>query len=267
MRKTQKTTTGPESTINGLDSALTPNPNPPQPANDPQPGIASALGNEAAADDLKPFSIPAPPPAQKIKENDDNAFTDSIPAVLKEYPANELEDDSPSMADLEVDTGLEIVHARRPTDGKYVALYPQFKEGWILPEDRDSGRPAYRVFTSIGRANVGVCRRVRFYGYVDQYGAYGVWPILLENKKGEIHPYNLSLLEKVEIAIKRGGYHAFRAISGQQAYRLHASIQDYGKPKWPDGGLEQLLDKAFEGHIISSNEDPVLNHARGRVVP
>jgi hypothetical protein len=264
MQKVQKTITVPESIINGLDSALTPNPDPQQPANDPQSSVASTLGNETAADDLNPFNMPAPPPAQKVKG--DGASIDSIPAVLKEYPAHELEDDSPSIADLEVDTGLEIVHARRPTDGKYIAIYPEYKEGWILPEDRDSGRPAYRVFTSVGRANAGICRRVRFYAYVDQYSAYGVWPILLENKKGEIHPYNRSLLEKVDIAIKRGGHYAFRAIPGQQAYRLHVSIENYGKPKWPDGGLEQLLAKAFEGHIISSNEDPVLNNVRGRVV-
>jgi len=201
---------------------------------------------------------------QKVK--DDDAFTDSRSSVLKEYPANELEDDSPSIADVEVDTGLEIVHARRPNDGKYVAIYPEYKEGWILAEDRDSGRPAYRVFTSIGRANAGICRRVRFYGYVDQYSAYGVWPVSLENTKGEIHPYSRSLIEKLDIAIKRGGRYAFRAISGQQAYRLHVSIEDYGKPKWPDGGLEQLMDKAFEGRIISSNEDPVLKNVRGKVV-
>jgi hypothetical protein len=163
---------------------------------------------------------------------------------------------------------LEIVHLHKPADIRYVKVYPEFKMGWVLPGDKERRTDAYRVSNTVGKANLGVCRRAFFAAWVDQFGNYGIWPIMLENKNGEVHPYNKSAMEKVRIAAETNRWFAIRSVKGQAAYRLWdpdpEAVKEYGEVKWPAGGINELLDKAFEDHKIDSNDHPALREARGR---
>jgi hypothetical protein len=201
-------------------------------------------------------------------KNEDE-FSEPASSVLKDYPPSEWEDDTPvSVADTEVDTGLEMVHLRKPADIRYVRIYPEFKTGWVLPGDRERRTDPYRVSNTVGKANLGICRRAFFAAWVDQFGNYGIWPILLENKNGDVHPFSKSAMEKVKIAAEMNSWFAIRSVKGQSAYRLHdpdpEAAKEYVEPKWPVGGVNELLDKAFEDHKIDSNDHLVLREARGR---
>ena len=101
------------------------------------------------------------------------------------------------------------------------------------------------MLTSVARTNFRPCRRVCFVVWVGQFGNYGVWPVLLEGRKGDVNEYSRSALEKVKIAIQRGGWYAFRTVPGQRAYQLRQATEDYGEPKWPSGGADQILDKCL----------------------
>jgi hypothetical protein len=239
--------------------------------NDENP-VESSVKNPAEKSVNGPASAFNAAENAKIKtatHKNEDEYSEPTSSVLKDYPPSEWEDDTPvTMADTEVDTGLEIVHLRKPADTRYVKVYPEFKTGWILPGDRERRTDPYRVSNTVGKANLGVCRRALFAAWIDQFGNYGIWPILLENKNGDVHPYNKSAMEKVRIAAETNRWFAIRSVKGQSAYRLYdpdpEAAKEYGEPKWPAGGVNELLDKAFEDHKIDSNDHPVLREARGR---
>src|SRR6516165_8998523 len=85
----------------------------------------------------------------KIKaatNKNEDEFSEPASSVLKHYPPSEWEDDTPvTVADTELDTGLEIVHLRKPADTRYVKIHPEFKTGWVLPGDREQRTDPYRV--------------------------------------------------------------------------------------------------------------------------
>ena len=104
--------------------------------------------------------------------------------------------------EIRVDTGIEIVRAKKPT--KYVSIYPEKRYGWIVPEDRDSRRDAYLVAPAIGQALMPICRRAQFVAWADPDGNYGIWPILQESSRGDIHEFSISAMKKVDMAIAGG---------------------------------------------------------------
>ena len=86
--------------------------------------------------------------------NNEDEFSEPATSVLKDYSPSEWEDETPvTMADTEVDTGLEIVHLRKPADNRYVRICPEFRTGGILPGDRERRTDPYRTSNSVGKAS------------------------------------------------------------------------------------------------------------------
>ena len=70
-------------------------------------------------------------------------------------------------------------------------------------------------------------------------------------------------MKKVEAAIARGGWHAFRTVKGQRGYALYEAPENYGPAKWPPEGASFLLRMAFEGRTIDRPDHPLLQSLRG----
>jgi hypothetical protein len=148
--------------------------------------------------------------------------------VTQEFKVADFLVDSGAV-EIRVDTGIEIVRARKPSPSKYVSIHPEKRFGWIVPEDRDSRRDAYLVAPAIGQALMPLCRRAQFVAWVDPDTNYGIWPILQENSTGDINEFSVSAMKKVDMAIAGGKWYCFRVPKGQRCYGLWEADSDLGK--------------------------------------
>jgi hypothetical protein len=165
-----------------------------------------------------------------------------------------------------VDTGIEIVRARKPSPTKYVSIFPEKRYAWIVPEDRESRRDPYLVAPAIGQTLMPLCRRAQLVAWVDPDSNYGIWPILQEGSTGEINEYSLSAMKKIDMAVTGGKWYCFRVPKGQRGYGLWEADSDLGIPKWPPEGIEFLIKKAFEDRVILDVNHPLLKALRGKSV-
>jgi hypothetical protein len=172
-----------------------------------------------------------------------------------------------------VDTGIEVVYVDRPS--RFVALHPQYTHGWIIPEDRKIKRPTYIVSPALAMQYRPPCREVRFIAWVEPlmedcvWPSYGIWPVKLEPPSGgDISDYSKSAIQKIDRAIQDGGWYSFATVQTQQAYKMSISTAITQTPKWPNvvNVVGFLLEKAFEGRIITTPEHPVLRGLIGKPV-
>jgi hypothetical protein len=258
----------------------------PQPQSETDPQPTNVVNEAALANEALVSGVPAPPEPSQSPDDAAKAAGDFVePAspspVAQTYKAEDLvsEDDSPS-AGTRVDTEIEIVRVGK-TD-RFVAYLPVSYFGWIIPEDRDSRRPAHLVAPNIAKAHKSICRRVRFAFYVDPDRNFGTWPILLEDKSGRVNEWNLSALAKVDMALDDSAkgicqWHSIRTNGEGQpkGYGLWRAdeAEELGTPAWPTDGMHSLndvakllLNIAFKDRIIADENHEVLRKQRGKRV-
>jgi hypothetical protein len=201
--------------------------------------------------------------------------------VFKDYPRDEFEDNQPFYADLvtQVDPAQLLVVIEKPRERRFAAIHPESILGhgicgWILPGDNEGRkddqksnkprRPVCRVSTPVAQLNSRLCRRVRFYPWVDNYGVHGVWIVMQENRRGEIHSYSKTAMDRLAEAATKGGW--FTLWTEGQGYQMQQSNNDLGKPKFL-GSVRDYLDRGFppERRILT-NDHPYLVELRGKPV-
>jgi hypothetical protein len=203
------------------------------------------------------------------------------PDVFTDYPRDEFEDNKPFYGELvsQVDPAQLPVVVEKPRERRFACFHPESIQGdgvcgWILPgdgegkqDDQKSNRPRRpncRVSTPIAQQNSCLCRRVRFYAWVDNYGVHGVWMVMQENRRGEVHSYSKTTMDRIEEAVTKGGWYTF--FTEGQEYQMRQYGGDLGKPQFL-GTMRDYLERAFPPERrITTNDHPYLVQLRSKPI-
>src|SRR5215831_14943897 len=171
----------------------------------------------------QPVSPPLAEVPQPVIEVHTASLANTEADVFTDYPRDEFEDNQPFYAELvqQVDPSQFPVVIGKPKERRFAAIHPESIQGegvcgWILEGDGEGKkndqksnkprRPDCRVATSIAQQNSRLCRRVRYYPWIDNFGVHGVWMVKQENRRGEVHSYSTAAMDRLEEAVTKGGW-------------------------------------------------------------
>ena len=105
-------------------------------------------------------------------------------------------------------------------------------------------------------------RAVRIYAAVDRRGNPMLIPLPLPGEDGRTNPWHNSLA----IAIERAKHKWVRVVANMQAGTndLLEAQGELDPPEWGEETIDQLVDIAFRGKIISNIDHPIIQELLGR---
>ena len=131
-----------------------------------------------------------------------------------------------------------------------------------LVEDKVGG--GYYVVTAAIAGILGkLARPVRLYAAIDRSDYPFLIPVPLPDETGRRNPWHESLLRAVEAAEKN--WVRLMANKGLGMYEVFEAEIKLPEPNWPEITMEELVDRAFTGRIVTSADHPMVQGLLGRV--
>lgn len=159
---------------------------------------------------------------------------------------------------------LITVPVARPPRTLFIRTHPD--PLMVLPvaiyEDK-TNNTTYLISPAIASAFPDIPRRVELYRAIDRQGNQRLIPVPLPGPDGQRNPWHESLLQAIELSKSRW----LRIIANVPlgAYEPCVAVGGLADPSWPDTSLAELIQVAFRGLIIDSEDHPVICALQGKV--
>lgn len=159
---------------------------------------------------------------------------------------------------------LTAVPVGKPTKDRFFRthesperMYPT----WIL-EDKAT-RETYIVSDDVASILGGLVRAVELYVAIDRQNNVFLVPVPLPGPNGVRNPWHESLLQ----AVLRAKFVWLRITANTTlgVYEIFEAAAELPDPIWPDLTLDELLEVAFRGRIITTPDHPVVQEKLGGV--
>lgn len=131
----------------------------------------------------------------------------------------------------------------------------------ILFDDENFGRDAYLVMPQMRGVLLGDARPVLIVPVITRQGVFQFWPLKLPLDDGRPNAWFELALEARELSKDR--WVCMKPDLGLGAYRILQAIGDIPDPIWPDKSVNELLEIAFRGRIIDTENHPLVRRLRG----
>ena len=132
---------------------------------------------------------------------------------------------------------------------------------WIL-ENKAAGE-TYIVSPEVASVLGDLVRPVELYAVIDRQNNPSLIPIPLPGPNGVRNPWHESLLQAVLRArLVWLRISANMALGGYDIFEAAASLPE---PIWPETTMDELLEVAFRGRIITGVDHPVVQDRLGRI--
>jgi hypothetical protein len=157
------------------------------------------------------------------------------------------------------------VPVRRPKRTEFIRTHPdpQMQLAATVYADRDENEDVFFVPKPMRDAfDEGQLRQVRLQLTISRRGTLFIWPIpLVVDGRSMGRSWHESAFKAAELA--KGRWLRMAADKGLSGYRVHLAEGEIPEPTWPQYSFGELLEIAFEGHIIQSADHPVIRDLRG----
>jgi hypothetical protein len=159
---------------------------------------------------------------------------------------------------------LTTVPVGRPSKDRFFRTHSS--PSWVFPtwilENKATGE-TYIASAEVASALGGLVRAVELYAVIDRQNNPSLIPIPLPGPNGVRNPWHESLAQAVEKAKSVWiRISANKDLGGYDVFKATAKLAD---PVWPDITLDELLDVAFKGRIITSPDHPIVQERLGRI--
>lgn len=159
---------------------------------------------------------------------------------------------------------LAMVPVVKPTKDRFFRTHES--PNWVYPswilENKTTGE-TYIVSEDVASVLGGLVRAVELYTAIDRQNNVFLIPIPLPGPNGTRNPWHESLAQAVERAksvwLRIG---ANKDLGGYDIYEATAKLPD---PVWPDTTMDELLEVAFKGRIITTEDHPIVQERLGRI--
>lgn len=157
-----------------------------------------------------------------------------------------------------------VIAVRKPNPKEWVRAHQseEFQVPVAVIEDNDNG-VTYIVTPEIATEFSSDVKLVGLCLAVNRQGSPFFWKYPLPDSEGRENLWNISHREA--IAAARNDWVKMVSNRNLGAYECHIAAGVNSDPQWPDLNLQQLLEIAFRGRLISSNDHILLRQIRGEV--
>jgi hypothetical protein len=159
---------------------------------------------------------------------------------------------------------LSKVPVRKPQKQEFVRVHPD--ESMMLAtavyEDKQD-REFYFVAPSMMPAMLGETTPVILVTAINRQKVSFLWPLKIANDNSSGNDWQDTAQQGCEVAKKT--WVRLVADMSLGAYRIWAAQGDLSEPEWPTKPLNELLEIAFRGRVIESEDHPVVRRLRGLV--
>ena len=157
-----------------------------------------------------------------------------------------------------------VIAVRKPNPKEWVQAHQleEFQVSVAVIEDNDNG-VTYIVTPEIAAE---FSSEVKFVGLclaVNRQGSPFFWKHPLSDPDGRDNLWNISHREA--LAAAKNDWVKMVSNRNLGAYECHIAAGVNSDPQWPDLNLQQLLEIAFRGRLISKNDHILLRQIRGEV--
>lgn len=123
-------------------------------------------------------------------------------------------------------------------------------------------RETYVVMPDVAQVISELVRPVLLHVAIDRQNNVFLIPVPLPGDDGRRNPWHESLAQAVEYA--KDKWLRISANMGSGAYDVFVAEGSLSDPEWPAHGMEELVEVAFRGKIISNLDHPVVQSMLGR---
>ena len=159
---------------------------------------------------------------------------------------------------------LTTVPVGKPSKDRFFRTHPS--PNWVFPtwtlENKATGE-TYIVSEEVASVLGGLVRAVELYTAIDRQNNVFFIPIPLPGPNGVRNPWHESLLQ----AVMRAKLVWLRITANKDlgGYEIFEATAKLPEPIWPDITMDELLEIAFRGRIITSPDHPVVQEKLGGV--
>ena len=159
---------------------------------------------------------------------------------------------------------LTTVPVGRPSKDRFFRTHPS--PSWVFPawilENKASGE-TYLVSAEVASALGDQVRPVELHAAIDRQNNPFLIPIPLPGPNGVRNRWHESLAQAAERAKSVWlRISANKDLGGYDIYEATAKLPD---PVWPETSMDELLEVAFKGRIITSLDHPIVQERLGRI--
>ena len=126
-----------------------------------------------------------------------------------------------------------------------------------------AGEGMYAVTPQIAPLVADQSRVIQLRLAVTSFGAPYLLPVPLPGPDGRSNPWHQSLARAAKLAETR--WIRISADMQRGAYSVFEAVGQLGEPQWPSETFEELLELAFQGRIIESDDHSLIAQLLGRV--
>jgi hypothetical protein len=157
---------------------------------------------------------------------------------------------------------LSKVPVRKPQKQEFVRVHPDdaMMLATAIYEDKQD-REFYFVSPNMMAAMLGETTPVILVTAMNRQKVSFLWPVKVANDNSSGNAWQDSAQQGCEVAKKT--WVRLVADMSLGAYRIWAAQGDLSEPEWPGKSLNELLEIAFRGRVIESEDHPVVKRLRG----
>lgn len=161
-----------------------------------------------------------------------------------------------------VKKALTTVPVRKPTRQEFVRVHPEkeFRLETAVLELKEE-RETYLVDPKLWSELPGELTPKVLFTTINRQGVLTLWPVRMPGEDGRLDFWNQSALEAAEMA--QSGWVRVAANMSLGAYDVFQATGEIPDPDWPDASLQEILEIAFKGRYIESEDHPVIRQLMG----
>jgi len=159
---------------------------------------------------------------------------------------------------------LTHVPLERPKRQEFFRAHPD--PAWSLTtsivfDEENFGRDAYLVLPDMRAALLGDARPALLAPVITRQGVFKFWPLKVPLDESRPNPWFESSRDALERS--KASWVCIKPDLALGAYRVLQAVGDIPNPVWPDRQPNELLEIAFRGRIIDSEDHPLVRRIRG----
>ncbi len=159
---------------------------------------------------------------------------------------------------------LTTVPVGRPKKAQFFRTHPD--ENMVYPAmllEQKEVRETYIVTLAVAQELSELVRPVQLFAVIDRQNNVSLIPVPLPGEAGTRNPWHESLAQAVELAKQKWlRINANMILGGYDVFIAEATLPE---PEWPEHTIDELVEVAFRGKIITSLDHPVVQSLLGKI--
>jgi hypothetical protein len=156
---------------------------------------------------------------------------------------------------------LTHVPVRKPNRAEFFRIHPSESLVTSVFVDREEGGEVYVVAPNMRGPLAGEIGSVLLVPAINRQGGVFVWPVRLPSEDGWRNTWTITAYQAAGLAKE----HWIRLVSdrGVSGYRVYRAEGELSDPVWSTMPFQDLLELAFRGRAIETEDHPIVRRLRG----